>query len=222
MWVLGNENNLPSNYLGVNATRTNAASHPEVYARFINEVAEMIHRIDGNHPVAVGNLELGMIDYYKKYAPALDILGVNSYRGMDGFGALFLDVKKGLDKPVLLMEYGCDAYTEGKGPDEDRQYKYLKGNLRDIIYNKAGGPGVGNALGGFIFEYLDEWWKAPHDPDDQHSTVHQQMGQTPDGYIHEEWFGIAGQGSGKHSPFERHLRKSYYYFKDVLNKIPGS
>jgi hypothetical protein len=46
------------------------------------------------------------------------------------------------------------------------------------------------------------------------------MGQSPDGYVHEEWFGIVGQGDGENSPFQRHLRKSYFYFKDVLNKIP--
>ncbi|MBF0571856.1 MAG: hypothetical protein HQL12_08310 [Candidatus Omnitrophica bacterium] len=220
MWVIGNENNLPPKYLGVNASRTNAASHPEAYARFINEIAQMIHEIDGNHPVAVGNLELGLIDYYKQYAPAIDILGVNSYRGEEGFGALFIDVKKELDKPVLITEYGCDAYTQAQGPDEDRQLKYLQGNLHDIIYNMPGGPGVGNTIGGVVFEYLDEWWKAPNDPEDHQSIAYQQMGQSPDGYIHEEWFGIAGQGNGKNSPFERHLRKSYYYLKNILNSIP--
>ncbi len=222
MWVIGNENNLPANYLGVNATRTNAASHPEAYAKFINEVAEMIHKIDGNHPVAIGNIELGLIDYYKQYAPAIDILGVNSYRGVGGFGSLFIDVKKRLDKPVLITEYGCDAYWEGKGPDEDKQLKYLQGNLRDLIYNMPGGPGVGNEIGGVIFEYLDEWWKAPGYPADYHVTVNQGTFPFPDGYDHEEWLGIVGQGDGKNSPFERHLRKSYYYFKDILNQIPDS
>ncbi len=222
MWVLGSENNLPSDYLGVNASRTNASSQPKAYAQFINELAQMIHEIDRDHPVAVGNLELGLIDYYKEFSPAIDVLGVNSYRGAEGFGSLFADAKDWLDKPVLITEYGCDAYWEGKGPDEDRQLKYLQGNLRDIIYNMPGGPGIGNTIGGVIFEYLDEWWKAPHDPYKHHSTVHQQTGLAPDGYIHEEWFGIASQGSGKDSPFERHLRKSYYYFKKILNEIPDN
>jgi len=219
MWVLGNENNMASRYLGVNATRTNAAEHPEAYAKFINEVAEMIHKIDGNHPVAIGNLELGLIDYYRQYAPAVDILGVNSYRGSDGFGGLFIDIKNKLDKPVLVTEYGCDAYWEKKGPDEDKQLTYLRGNLRDLIYNMPGGPGVGNEIGGIIFEYLDEWWKAPKDPADHHSTADQGEFPFPDGYDHEEWLGIVGQGDGKDSPFKRHLRKSYYYFKSVLNTI---
>ncbi|MEI8010918.1 MAG: glycoside hydrolase family 2 TIM barrel-domain containing protein [Candidatus Omnitrophota bacterium] len=220
MWVLGSENNLPANYRGVNASRTNAASQPEAYARFINEVAEMIHEIDGDHPVAIGNLELGLIDYYKKYAPAIDILGVNSYRGADGFGALFHDARKRLDKPVLITEYGCDAYTEAQGPDEESQLKYLQGNLRDILYNMPGGPGEGNAIGGVVFEYLDEWWKAPHTSYGHQATAHQQTGQSPDGYVHEEWFGIVGQGRGHDSPFGRHLRKAYFYFKDIFDKLP--
>ncbi len=221
MWVLGNENNLPAGYMGVCASRTNAASQPEAYARFLNEVAEMVHELDPDHPVAVGNLVLGLVDHYNKYAPALDIMGVNSYPGADGFGRIFEEVRQKFDRPVLVTEYGADAYTDNQGPDEDRQLDIIKGEFHDLVYNKPGGPGAGNAIGGVIFEWLDEWWKAPNDPDGDHSIEHQEPEQTPDGYFHQEWLGIAGQGDGKASPFERRLRKAYFYLKDVLNKVPG-
>jgi len=217
MWLLGNENNMSGSYKGVNATRTNASSQPQAYAEFLNEVAAMIHEIDKNHPVAVGNVELDLSDYYNKYAQALDVIGVNSYRGAEGFGALFIDAQNKFDRPVLIMEYGCDAYADGKEPGEDRQLNYLKGNFRDLIYNKPGGPGVGNAVGGLIFEYLDEWWKTPGNPEDEHAVLRDGLKLSD---VREEWLGIAGQGDGKNSPFERHLRKAYYYFKDNLDKVP--
>jgi len=216
MWVLGNENNLPAQYMGINASRTNAASHPRAYAEFLNEVAEMIHDLDPHHPVGVGNSEVGLLEDYAKYAPALDFIGINSYRGKEGFGELWQEAKNKFDRPVLIAEYGCDAYFQGRGEDEEGQYAYHVGNLRDIVFNQAGGPFVGNAIGGVIFEYLDEWWKDPFgNPEDIHQTEPQDLGPFPDGFKHEEWFGIVAQGSGRNSPFERRLRKAYYLYQQI-------
>ncbi len=213
MWVLGNENNMEPGYMGHNATRTNAVEEPEAYARFLNEVAAMIHEIDGNHPVAVGNVELGLLEYYAAHAPELDIIGINSYRGTVGFGALWESARGKFDRPVLITEYGCDAYYQDKGEDEEGQQKYLEGKFRDIIFNQAGGPGVGNSIGGVIFEYLDEWWKdAFGHPEDAQQCDAQFPLEFPDGMSHEEWLGIVGQGDGKHSPFKRQLRAAYDYF----------
>ncbi len=218
MWVLGNENTLPADYFGVNATRTNASTHPEAYARFINEVAEMIHKLDPNHPVALGNAGLTLAEYYQKFSPAIDIFGINAYQGEGGFGTIFQDVKRIFDRPVLITEYGCDAYADGKGVDEKAQVQYHLGNLRHIVLNQAGGPFAGNAIGGDIFEYLDEWWKAPGGGAGEQTTQSQGPFAAPDGQTHEEWLGIVGQGSGKNSPFERRLRQAYYLYKDLWNE----
>ena len=216
MWVLGNENNVGHDYMGHNATRTNASVNPKAYARFLNEVAAMIHEIDGNHPVAVGNVELGLLEYYADYAPELDIMGINSYRGTVGFGSLWENARMKFDRPILIAEYGCDAYYQDKGEDGEGQQKYLEGKFRDIIFNQAGGPGAGNSIGGVIFEYLDEWWKdAFGHPEDVQQRAAQFPLEFPDGLSHEEWFGIVGQGDGKHSPFKRQLREGYEYFKEL-------
>ncbi len=219
MWLLGNENNMPVDNLGVNATRTNAELYPERYAQFLNEVAAMIHELDPNHPVAVGNLGTGLMEYYDQYASEIDILGVNSYPGKSGFGTLWGDVKRKFDRPVLITEYGADVYDENlQTPNEEGQRDYYLGNLRDIVFNQAGGLYEGNAIGGVVFEYLDEWWK-----DSQGHSVFEQQHKPQfsaaffDGYDHEEWFGIVGQGSGDHSPFERRLRETYYMFKSYWN-----
>lgn len=216
MWVLGNENNLTIDYNGINASRTNAANYPIEYAKFVNEVAEMIHEIDGNHPVAIGNMGTGLMEYYNEYAPAIDIFGINSYPGKEGFGDMWNTVKRTYDRPILLIEYGCDAYDQDFGVNEEAQYVYHKGNIRDIIFNQAGGSFAGNAIGGIIFEYLDEWWKdTSGNPEDVHQIYPQFPMSFPDGYSHEEWLGIVGQGSGKNSPFERRLRKTYYLYKNI-------
>ncbi|MFH1714715.1 MAG: glycoside hydrolase family 2 TIM barrel-domain containing protein [Elusimicrobiota bacterium] len=217
MWAIGNENDLPD-VGGVNATATNASKFPKEYTEFVNEVAAMIHKLDPNHPVVVGNYSLDLLDYYHKYSPEIDIFGVNAYLGGDSFGPLWKKIKKKIEKPVIITEYGCDAYHERQGVNEIEQANYHKGNWKDIEYNTMGQPGEGICLGGIIFEWLDEWWK-----DSQGDSPFEQQRQAqyampfPDGWGHEEWFGIVGQGNGENSPFQRNLREAYYTYKDLWN-----
>lgn len=217
-WILGNENNMASSETGVNATRTNAGKYPETYARFLNRVAKKIHEIDPNHPVGIGNLMTGLVDYYGKFAPEIDFLGANSYLGEDGFGATWEKVRRNMNRPVVITEFGCDSYWTDRGIDEGAQGKYLIGNWRDIVYNSAGNEGAGNSIGGFVFEWVDEWWKHTinyfeDSPSNQCIEAVFPM-PFPDGYAQEEWFGIASQGNGKNSPFQRALKKSYGMLKE--------
>lgn len=219
LWILGNENNLPVGYKGINASRTNASKYPAEYAKFLNEIAVMIHKLDPDHPVAVGNADVGMINIYAKHAPEIDILGISAYRGKDGFGYLWSEVRDMFDRPIFLVEYGCDAYWEGRGEDERAQVLYHKNCWEDIAYNKAGGWGEGNSIGGCIFEWLDEWWKdnISGDSSYNHQTLSQADMNFPDGRTHEEWFGICSQGNGKNTPFLRQPRKTYYLYKKLWN-----
>jgi hypothetical protein len=217
-WVLGNENNMPSTDL-VNTTRTNASKKPEDYASLLNEVAAMIHEIDPDHPVGIGNLMTGLVEYYAEHAPEIDFLGVNCYIGGDGFGATWDKVKQTMDRPVMIAEYGCDSYWTGRGPDEEGQVGYYSGCLDDINYNMAGMPGAGNSIGSCVFEFLDEWWKDTRnyfeDPTDHQSTDATGDMAFPDGKSQEEWFGVMGQGDGKSSPFLRVPKKSYWFYKQA-------
>ncbi|MBU4306040.1 MAG: hypothetical protein KJ893_10555 [Candidatus Omnitrophica bacterium] len=219
IWLLGNENNLGSAYSGINATRTNAADVPQAYAEFLNEVAQMIHTLDPDHPVAVGNLGLGLVEYYEQYAPELDIIGTNWYTGRYGLGSSYLmEAKEKINRPLIITEYGADAYHYQVGVNESEQAQYHEGNWKSITFNTALVPGYGNLLGGIVFEWLDEWWKANSaaDSPDQHQTEPQfYWGIAPDQWSHEEWYGICGQGDGGNSPFLRELRQAYYLYKQM-------
>ena len=131
-----------------------------------------------------------------KHCPDVDIFGVNAYRGPNGFGSLWSEVKRKFDRPVLVTEYG-GSYAPGL--DEDFQQKYHLGCWRDIEANRAGAGGAGNSIGGFAFEWLDEWWKAG-DP-------HRQAAKNTTGRVgvdnprwSQEYCGIASQGDGSGSP----------------------
>ncbi|MFA5976421.1 MAG: glycoside hydrolase family 2 TIM barrel-domain containing protein [Elusimicrobiota bacterium] len=211
-WVLGNENNY--------GNANNARQNPKAYYELVNQAAQLIKSIDKDHPVAICNGDVSFFDQVIKYCPDIDIYGINAYRGSHGLGDSFWqDAAENWGKPVFVSEFGCPAYHHRKSllETEELQAEYLRNNWDDIEYNTAGGPGAGNAIGGVLFEWLDEWWKAgPSSNALVHDTVGQFNGPFPDGWSYEEWFGVAGQGNGKNTPYERQLRKAYFVFKDEL------
>ena len=205
LWLLGNEN--------VYGVACNADKDPDSFFKFANEAALTIKSLDKEHPVAIASGDTLYLDRFAKFCPDIDIFGTNAYRGDYGFGNLWQAVKDEADKPAMLTEYGCPAYAEGMTQEEaeEAQAAYHKGAWEDIARNMDGGCAAGNAIGGIAFEFLDEWWKA-YEPS-KHDTKGFFTGPFPDGYMHEEWLGLAGQGDGKDSPFKRNLRKSYYIYR---------
>jgi beta-glucuronidase len=220
LWLLGNENLMPADYSGVNATRTRASTQVEAYLRFVNEIAKMIHQIDPDHPVAVGNLDLVNLEEHAKFAPEVDVFGTNAYRSLGGFGNLWKTVQQQFDRPVLITEYGCDAYnSRTMNEDEDMQALYHEAAWKDIELHKGGGvEEEGNAIGGVIFEYADEWWKSNQGSWNTHEATKDVPMPFPDGWSSEEWMGLMSQGDGSASPFLRQPRKAYYLYRDKLWK----
>jgi len=234
MWVLGNEN--------VYGVGNNSGQYPEAFYSLVDRAAQLIHQLDPTRPVAIANGDELYLDILKEKAPHIDVFGANVYRGDEGFGrSLMKDVQEQLDKPFMVTEFGAPAYAEGYPEDQAEAYQamYLANNWEDLQANMAG-RGVGNALGGVLFEFMDEWWKANSDlplkiqkerPEwyasksalyknlqpENHDKVPQFGLPYLDGWSYEEWFGLVSQGSGKGSPFARVLRPAYYRMKRVWN-----
>jgi beta-glucuronidase len=204
LWLIGNENNY-------RWSNTNAYKYPQAYARLVNEAARLIHKLDGQHPVALVNGDTRFLNIYQKYCPDIDIFAVNAYRGPNGFGSLWEEIKHALDKPVLISEFG-GAQASAQG--EEKQAVYHKNCWLDIENNRPGVKGEGNAIGGFAFEWLDEWWKAG-DPlrHAQQGSVHKQGLDTASWA--QAYCGIFSQGDGSKSPFMRQPRKIYDVYKTL-------
>jgi len=232
MWVLGNEN--------VYGVANNSNEKPEVFYEFLNEAAKMVKEIDSTRPVAIANGDLAHLDVFAEKCPDVDVFGINAYRGEQGFGRhVFKIVKELTDRPVLITEYGVSSIAEGYTPEEAEAYQgmYLANNWEDIEAHRAG-RGEGVALGGVLFEYVDEWWKANSDlPEyvkkkkpkwyaerehiyrtlqpETHDEVPQFGLPFLDGWSYEEWFGLMSLGDGEMSPFVRQPRSAY----DTLKKL---
>jgi len=210
MWLLGNENNY--------GVASNGDSKPQAYFKFADEVAQLIKSIDKNHPVALCNGDTKFLDIFAQYSPNIDVFAANIYRGDYGFGAYWQQVFDATGKPAFITEYGCPAFSGFLSLEDAEQVQadYHMGNWLDIQENSAGYVrGVGNSIGGVVFEWTDEWWKN-YDPF-LHDMKADVVGPFPGGYYFEEWFGITAQGDGRSSPFLRQLRKAYFLYKELWN-----
>ncbi len=222
MWMLGNENDREGSYANSTLTKTNVSKKPEIYAQFVEEVCQMIKSMDTNHPVGVCNATIKMIKHFAQYSPSIDVLGFNQYNGPFGFGTLWNRVKMEFDRPVLITEYGCDAWNENKKmTNEAYQADYHTGACKDIENHSFWGEKVGNSIGGVVYCWIDRWWLVGS-PRVHDTTNGAWKGSTIDSLFNDEWLGICSHGSGKHSPFQRVLRNVYFtYQEDLWNWDPS-
>ena len=209
MWLLGNEN--------VYGLGCNADKKPESFFKFANKAVLLIKSLDPKkRPVAIVSGDILHLDVFAKNCPDIDIFGTNAYRGRHGFLDIWDEVKKVVEKPAMITEYGAPSYAKGYYDRESQQYQadYHKACWLDILCNSCG-FGAGNAIGGIVFEWLDEWWKA-YEPA-YHDRKGLFSGPFLDGFMHEEWLGLISQGQGKSSPYLRQPKKAYYIYKELWN-----
>ncbi len=204
MFAFGNE----SNY-GLSWTSFEIENLPEgeqntekakyLYSLF-NEIMAAGKRIDKNHPFTIVNGDLQYIDLIKEYCTDMDVLGTNMYRGT-GFTDAWKKVKAELDLPIVFMEFGSDAFNARENrEDMVAQAAFLKEQWQEM-YNKSYGNGEeGNSIGGFVFEWRDEWWKYKVEEQEDMDVQNTHASWASGGYtfdytgglnnMNEEWWGI--------------------------------
>ena len=239
VWIMGNENNYTfSGKIGfwtspeieaLKTTQEKVSKKAEIYYSFINEIAVEIKKIDPNHPVALGNGENSFLNIAAKVCPDVDALALILYRGKK-FGNFFNSIHDFFDKPIFLSEFGCDSYDAlHKREDQDDQEIFLLSQYQDLYKNTAfSGNKKGNCLGGFIFEWVDEWWKHNETFEGDWSAHNTDAGWSNGSYyfdieaengmnMNEEWFGLVAWNEKNLS--QRIPKKSYYSLKKFLHSL---
>lgn len=231
-WLLGNENNY-----GLSWTSFEIEALPghenDARAEFLYSLmGEAIARIkakDTNHPVALVNGDIQYLPLIAKHCKGLDALGTNVYRGASA-GDLFEKVSATLGLPVFFAEFGADAFDARAGrEDQLAQAEYIKSQWQEIYLQSYGHGQAGNALGGFIFQWDDGWWKVGQETN---LDVHDTKATWPnagypkdfvpgDNNMNEEWFGIASKEKPDADGFyEVHPRAAYYLLKEAFRLDP--
>ncbi len=240
MWILGNENNYSFSgkinfwtspqIENIKDPAERVKRRAEIYYGFVEDLARAIKQIDNKHPIALGNGELIALDVAAKYLKDIDALALIFYRGKN-FGNIFTSVRKITDKPVLISEFGCDAYDAfRKKEDQDMQAEFLLSQWEDIFNHTSFSQARGNCLGGVIFEWNDEWWK--YNPEDASRWgYHDTLGGWSNGSyyfdikaprnlnMNEEWFGLLSFEKTPRGSYQKVPRKAYYVLREFFRKI---
>ncbi|MGJ8726477.1 MAG: glycoside hydrolase family 2 TIM barrel-domain containing protein [Roseibacillus sp.] len=231
-YALGNENNYGLEWISAAVENLPEGERQTAKARHLyslfNEIALEVKALDPDHPVGIVNGDLQYLDLIAELCPDIDFLGVNAYRG-ETFSDLFTKVKATLNKPVILMETGCDAYHAVKEKEEQTsQALMVHDNWIDLYRNTLMNGGSGNCLGGLHFQWADEWWKhgqeyGLNDHDTTGSWHHAEY--THDAAakqnMNEEWFGVCAISDRALNGV--HLirpRASYFALKDLWKQNP--
>jgi len=234
LYLLGNENNYGLFWSGAETEdfpeETQKVAVGEKYGRpmyrLMNQASKIIKELDGNHPVAICNGDDLFIEIIAQECKDIDVFGVNSYRGAS-FTDLFKTVKETLNKPILLTEFGADAFNAiTKAEDQKSQAKYLLENWKEIYQNAFGMGGYENTIGGFTFQFSDGWWKYNFD-NRKNVTKHDTIATWVNGgysqdlsegknNMNEEWFGICAKGpTDDKGLYNLYPRTAYYMLKQV-------
>ena len=228
-WILGNENNYSFDR-GIRDWSTpeidslpsrlaQREAKAKIYYGFVNDIAKAIKEIDPDHPVVMGNGELVSIYIAKELCLDVDILGGIIYQGKT-FGTYFKRLERNFGKPNVFIEFGADRYDSFKEEEtQDWQAFFIKMQWIEIDDNREGAGGVGNSLGGFVFEWSDEWWK--HNPEYEPAwKIHDKSGNWSNtayyfdakaiNNMNEELWGIVGLAGNRRVP-----KKAYYVLRSL-------
>jgi hypothetical protein len=235
MFALGNENNYALEWESAETENLPVGEQEREKARYLyslyNEIITAAKKIDSKHPYMIVNGDIQYIDLIAELCPELDVLGSNVYRGRS-FTDMWSSVKEKLDLPVVLTEFGSDAFNALRyQEDQYAQADILRAQWHEI-YQKSYGKGAeGNAVGGCVFEWRDEWWKYKADDAEDLDIHNRNASWSNDAYpfdyisgrnnMNEEWFGIMQLGPlNVDYVAEAYPRLSYHVLKEVWKIDP--
>ncbi|MFH1282354.1 MAG: gliding motility-associated C-terminal domain-containing protein [bacterium] len=210
-WCIGNEVDYWYGY--------NDAQKAEWFS-LLNECAKQSHLFETSagitpHPVTTANSGIEEIGVHALKSddvnmPNLDFWSIQTYRG-SGFGNLFDDYKSRSSKPLLISEFGCDAWDGTKGvEDQLTQNQFIASQWNEIAAQVSSDTNPGGiCMGGILFQWRDGWFKYEPGALDEHNTEQSWMNYYyPDPYMNEEWWGIIGINAV--DPTSRDLREAFY------------
>ena len=235
MYLLGNENNYGLFWTGAESEDLPVGENlhdrrARCLYELLNEATLRIKAVDASVPVAICNGDLQFLDMIADKCKAIDVLGVNSYRG-DSFDVLFRTVKEKINKPLVLTEFGADAFNAVTQQEaQQEQAEILLNNWQEIYLNAAGMGESGNCIGGFTFQFSDGWWKFGQttrlDVHDNHASWKNggyKFDFVPgENNMNEEWFGICAKGKPDDKGLYQLMPRKAYAALSIRGFLPDS
>ena len=232
MWMLGNENNYGLAWTSFEIGNLPGSADDKravsLYSLFGEGIA-LIKARDTDHPVSLVNGDAAYIDLIARYCRGLDIFGANVYRGPSARD-LFDVVKQKLGLPVMFTEFGADAFNAKSGHEDAAAQADIELDEWHELYDQSWGKGrAGNAIGGFVFQWTDGWWKVGQEKNlDVHDTIATWSNAAyaydyapGENNMNEEWFGITALGNpDARGLYQVRPRIAYYVLQQAFKLDP--
>lgn len=130
----------------------------------VNDIAEMIHEIDGKHPATtmLSGIAKDEVDYLMENCPAIDFLSVQFYGDIENLATRIDDA--GYDGPYLVTEWGATGHwevplTPWGAPIE--QTSSEKAEAVKYRYENAILADSSNCMGSFVFLWGQKQERTP-------------------------------------------------------------
>lgn len=217
IWEVGNEWNTNFFY-----SKNADPSHPEGLGfekslNLVKHASRYIKTLDTTHPISTvitrAALKSESIWPALQHLKAIDIFGVNIYRGLD-FDHRLEQWADHMTKPLYIGEFGADAFNTTINAEDDASQEVATRSLITELLNNLSACNPNHVLiGGCIFEWNDEWWKDSKSAPDVHSTAgvtEPDEGPYSDYVFNEEWWGILD--------IDRNPRPAYQTLKELYSK----
>jgi hypothetical protein len=241
LFLLGNENNYGLFWSGAETEDFPEEDEKKKFIgerlgrpmyKLMNDAAIKMKSINNNLPIAICNGDLLFVEIIAEECTDVDIYGTNMYRGKS-FTDAFERVKNELDMPILFTEFGADSFnTVSNKEDQEMQAFYMVENWKEIYQNAAGMGKSGNAIGGFIFQFSDGWWKYGQTKnldvhDNNASWFNRGYNLDVEGInssnnnMNEEWFGVCAKGpTNSKGLYTLYPRAAYFALQEVHQLNP--
>jgi len=151
MFALGNENNYGLEWSSFEIENLPVGEQHREKARFLYSLYEEIvaegKKVAPHHLFIIVNGDIQYLDLIAEQCKSIDLLGVNAYRGIS-FTDMWARVDKELGLPVMLTEFGSDAFNalEHREELESELPKYDNVYITGEAMNRGWNEVIGSLL----------------------------------------------------------------------------
>jgi len=130
----------------------------------VNDIAKMIHEVDGNHPATTMLAGIGKneIDYIKEHCPDIDFICIQMYGDIVNLAKRINDA--GWDGPYAVTEWGATGHWEVARTEWDIPIEQTSSEKADVIlerWEKAIYSNKTHCLGSYVFFWAQKQERTP-------------------------------------------------------------
>lgn len=130
----------------------------------VNDIAKMIHEVDGNHPATtmLAGIGKGEVEYIEQNCPDIDFLSIQMYGDIINLAMRIKDA--GYEGPYIVTEWGATGHWEVDSTEWGIQIEQTSTEKSEVIkerWEKAITANPAHSLGSYVFLWGQKQERTP-------------------------------------------------------------